>query len=139
MDVVPNSKDFLDEFIAGLESEESEEMKVKESDVWIDIEAALQHWMVQILDAESHLEKKADFRERIEASLRRQQIEGFLNHHDIVELQRIANLWSDLLNYNTLYTIGCQSIKRDIVSCLLQLHEIHQISDNLFIEACLKL
>ena len=53
MDVVPDSKDFLGEFIAGSESEESERMKVlypkevKESDVWVDIEAALQHWMMR--------------------------------------------------------------------------------------------
>ena len=81
MDVVPNSKDFLGEFIASLGGEEGEEPErvrapaaavsvspspeeVKESNVWMDIEEALHRWTERILDAESRREKTTSFREK---------------------------------------------------------------------------
>lgn len=113
--------------------------QVDQSNVWSDIEEALHRWMCKILDAESRLEKTASFRENIEASLQRQQLDGLINYHDITELQYIADLWTNLLNYTSSYTIGCQFVKRDIISCLLELYNRRQINECLFIEACLKL
>ena len=109
MDVVPDGKDFLSEFIDSLDTGEVRESakedstnsvssEVSRTDVWIDIEEALRCWTSQILDAESRYEKSASFRENIEASLRRQQLDGFLNHHDIAELRYIADLWMNLLH-----------------------------------------
>ena len=157
MDVVPDGKDFLSEFVESLADEElssetqsnkwSEEGKAKtetttrveQTDVWADIEEALHRWTSQILDAESRREKTASFRESIEASLQRQQLDGFLSHQDITELRYIAGLWTNLLNSTSSYTIGCDFVKRDIITYLLELYNLRQISDCLFIETCLKL
>ena len=145
MDVVPERKDFLGEFIAGLESEESERVKVsypedvKESNVWIDIEEALNDWTDRILKVENEWKKTTSFRENIEASLKRQQLDGFLNDQDIAELRYIADIWVNLLKCMSSYTIGCEFVKRDIITYLLELYKLRQINDCLFIEACLKL
>ena len=108
-------------------------------DVWADIEEALHRWTGKILDAESRLEKTASFRETIEASLRRQQLDGFLNHQDIAELRHVTNLWINLLNSTSAYTIGCEFVKRDIITYLLELYKLRQINEYLFIETCLRL
>ena len=150
MDVDPDTD--LCDFIDSLGKEEEEEVKpvqsstappssheVKESDVWLDIEDALHRWTGRILDAETRHEKTATFRENIDASLRRQQLDGFLTHHDITELRYIANLWTDLLIFSSSYTIGCDFVKGDILTCLLELYNLRQITERLFIETCLKL
>ena len=148
--------DFSSEFIDSLdrEGDKVEECKqpaqvdngfasptpeVNQTNVWTDIEEALYRWTNQILDAESRYERTASFRENIEASLRRQQLDGFLNHHDISELRYIADLWTNLLNCISSYTIGCESARRDIITYLLELYELRQITDCLFIETCLRI
>ena len=152
MDVVPDcGKDFLSEFVSSLDTtieKSSEQITDKTSDdavainlsyLWSEIEGAFHGWMYKILDAESRLEKVASFRENIEASLRRQQQDGFLNHQDIAELRHVADIWIDLMNYMSSYTVGCKFIKRGIVMSLLDLYTLHQISKSLFVEVCVKL
>ena len=154
MAVAPD--DFLSEFIDSLDREGNkvEECKqpaqadngfasptpeVNQTNVWIDIEEAMNRWANQILDAESRHERTASFRENIEASLQRQQLDGFHNHHDISELRYIADLWTNLLTCISSYTIGCEFVRRDIITYLLELYKLRQITDCLFIETCLRL
>ena len=109
-------------------------------DVWNDIEEALNNWTQRILAVESvYNNKVASFRQIIEQSLQRQQLDGFLNHQDISELRYITDLWINLLQSISCYTIGCASVKKDIITYLLELHVLGQINKNLFIETCLKL
>ena len=95
----------------------------EESDVWSEIADALNQWTQKTLDVETRLNTTVSFREKIEASLHRQQLDGFLNHQDIAELRYITGLWTRLLHSTSSYPIGCIFVKRD---CL-------------FIEACLNL
>ena len=159
MDVVSDSKDFLSEFVASLDTIREEEegkseqdkveyttsdgnntpQEVGSSNVWLDIESVFHHWTDQILDSESRYEKSHSYREFVEASLRRQQLDGFLNHQDVAELMYIADLWTNLLNCISSYMIGCEFVKQDIITYLLELHKVRQITDSLFIEICLRL
>ena len=137
MVVLPDRKDFTSEFGDG-----SERVKVsfpEESNVWIDIEEALNDWTDRILKVENEWKKTTSFRENIEASLKRQQLDGFLNDQDIAELRHTADIWVNLLKCMSSYKIGCEFVKRDIITYLLELYELCQINDRLFIEACLKL
>ena len=159
IDVVSDSKDFLSEFVASLDTTREEEegkseqdkveyttsdgnntpQEVGSSNVWLDIESVFHHWTDQILDSESRYEKSRSYREFVEASLRRQQLDGFLNHQDVAELMYIADLWTNLLNCISSYMIGCEFVKQDIITYLLELHKVRQITDSLFIEICLRL
>ena len=59
-------------------------------DVWHDIAEALNNWTERILHVESRYNNKvASFRQTIEESLRRQQLDGFLNHQDVSDLRYI--------------------------------------------------
>ena len=153
MDVVPNGEDFITSFDGEMieEGQEKQPERVeilssispspppKESDVWMDIEDALHRWTGRILDAETRHGQTNNLRTNIGASLCRQQLDGFLNHQDIAELRFIADIWTDLLDYTSSYTIGCEFVKRNIIGCLLELYKLRQIDDNLFVESCLKL
>ena len=109
------------------------------SDVWYDIAEALNNWSEQILDVESRCTNKvASFRKTIEESLRRQQLDGFLNPHDVSELRYITDLWTNILHATSCYTVGCIFVKRDIITYLLELHTLGQINKSL-IETCLQL
>ena len=103
------------------------------------IESAFHRWTDHILDTESRYEKTRSYREAIEDSLRRQQLDGFLNHQDIAELSYIGDLWINLLNCISSYTIGCEFVKQDIITYLLELHKVRQVTETLFIETCLRL
>ena len=104
-----------------------------------DIEEAWNRWLNSILDFESRYKKTASLRANIESSLSRSQQDGFLCHQDVSELKYIADLWLNLLDSFSTYKVGCEFVKRDIVTYLLELHKLRQINDCLFIESCLQL
>ena len=148
MDVAPdiNLIDFIESL--GKAEEEQEETltaaaappkpKADDGDVWEDIASALDNWTQRILDTESRLCKSADFRQQIEESLIRQQKDGFLSKYDLQEIRYVADLWKNLLDATSCYAVGC-AVQRDIITSLLDLHSLKQITRSAFIDACLKL
>ena len=109
-------------------------------DVWQDIADALDNWSERILSTESrYTNKVTGFRKTIEESLLRQQLDGLLNYQDVSELRYITNVWTNLLQAVSCYSVGCISVKRDIITYLLELHSLGRISKSLFIETCLQL
>ena len=107
-------------------------------DVWQDIADALNNWTQRILDTESRRATSERFRQTIEESLR-EQVDGFLTAHDLADLRYIADLWTNLLNATSCYTVGCVFVKRDIIIYLLELYSLRQITSCVFIETWLKL
>ena len=135
---VTTDRDLFD-FIEGRDVKEKDtspatkvcDKEEKEEDVWQDIASALEEWTQRILDSESrHRTTLGNFRETIEESLRREQLDGFLTAHNLTELRYIAT---------SCYTVSCIFIKRDIITYLLELYSLRQITSSLFIETCLKL
>ena len=110
-----------------------------DNEVWLDISHAFDGWIQRILDTEACHQTATTLQENIEDYLRRQQLDGLLNHHDIAELRYIADVWTKLQNSIACYKIGCEFLKRDIITYLLELHKLRQISDSILIEACLAL
>ena len=109
-------------------------------DVRQDIFDALNNWSERILSIESiYTNKITNFRKTIEESLATRQLDGFLNHQDVSEIRYISNVWTNLLQATSCYTVGCISVKRDIIRYLLELHTLGQINQHLFIETCLQL
>lgn len=107
--------------------------------LWNDITNACESWSSKVLDAESNQSTSATFQQTIEDSLRRQQLDGFLCSQDLSELRYVAQLWTELLNASSCYALGCIFVKRKILTILLELYTLKQITNDLFIDACLKL
>ena len=150
MDIAPD--DALINFVGNLdvkvESENVREEKSlsdtgctdeKKEDVWQIIANAADDWSRRLVDAECLHKKSIDFRTNVENSLHRQQLDGFLSDHDTAELRYITNQWADLLNTLSSYLTGCIFLKRNVIHILLKLYAVKQITDELFIETCLKL
>ena len=117
------------------ENEEEE----KDTDVWSDIADALNNWSQRILDTESLHNILENFRQTIEDSLYKQQLDGLLSFHDIAELRYITDVWIKLLNAISCYGVCCEFVKREIITLLLELYSLKQLTSRLFIETCLKL
>ena len=114
-----------------------EKEEEKEEEVWQDIADALSNWSRRILDCVSrHRATSENFRETVEESLWRQQLDGFITGHDLTELRYVADVWTNLLNAIFCYTLGCVFVKREI-TYLLELYSLRQITNSLFIETCL--
>ena len=92
-----------------------------------------------MLDAESCYSRSESFRQQIEDSIQQLQLDGLLTPHDITELRYIIDLWLNLLNVVSSYSIDCAFVKRDIITLLLELYTLLQINNSLFVETCLKL
>ena len=155
MDVVPDKDlyDFIDSIGGdGAIQDEANDMNNNKSpsldasstddddgDIWEGIVDALDNWTQRILDAEAQHSKADNFRQRIEESLTRQQQDGFLTDNELAELRYIADLWQHLLHAASCYTVGCNFLKRDIITLLLDLHSMRQIPASVFIDTCSKL
>ena len=100
-------------------------MEKKETD---DIADALDNWSGRTLNGEILHEKSENFRCAIEASLYRQQLDGFLSTHDITELRYKADLWIRLLHSISCYSIGCQFVKRDIIDARTLYFELYTLN-----------
>ena len=116
-----------------------EEVDKRQADIWQIIADAANDWSSRIIDAESLQARSTDFRSGVENSLYRLQLDGFLSSHDVSELRYITELWVELLNSLSSYLMGCVFLKRNIISLLLKLYSVKQISEEIFIDTCLKL
>ena len=110
------------------------------SDIWPNIADALDAWSQRILEVEvQHRTRCAPFNQRVSGALHRMQADGLLNRYDINEIQRVAELWSQLLSASSCYTLGGEFAKGDIITLLLELYSLHQISRDLVVDTCLRL
>ena len=118
---------------------EDVEVDKRQNDIWQNIANAAYDWSRCIVDAESLHARSTDFRSGIENSIYRLQLDGLLSTHDIGELRYITDQWVELLNSLSSYLMGCVFLKKNIISLLLKLYSVKQISEEIFIETCLKL
>ena len=153
MDVVPDEGfcDFIDSLDVKdrkveIETGRGEEKEIvnteeerRQDDIWQIIADAANDWSHRIVDAECLHGRSTDFRSNVESSLYRQQLDGFLSISDVGDLRHTSDLWVELLNSLSSYLVGCVFLKRNVISLLLKLYSVKQISEELFIETCLKL
>ena len=115
------------------------EVERRQNDLWQNIADAAYNWSQRIVDAESLHVRSTDLRSDIENSIYRLQLDGFLSTHDVGELRYTTDLWVELLNSLSSYLMGCIFLKKNIISLLLKLYSAKQISEEIFIDTCLKL
>ena len=111
----------------------------REEDVFICITDIFNNWIGRIRDTETYFSKTSNTKKDILKSLERMQLDGLINHQDVSEVTYVANMWIRLLNAMRSYNVGCDFVKRDIITYLLELYKMRQLPDSLFIEVCLQL
>ena len=99
----------------------------------------LNSWTEQILDLEERLEKITDVRKSVLDSLKRQVLDGFISELNAIELERICDLWIRLYNSFLCKIAGVEVLDRDVLTDLLELFTLKQISKKFYLDTVLVL
>ena len=105
--------------------------------ILLDILEALETWTQRLLDTETSFKKTTDLRCSIFDSLRRQQLDGFISEQDVRELEYTADLWIKLHTAFSCKSTGAKFSDRDVLTYLLELYDLKQISKELFVRIAL--
>ena len=97
----------------------------------------LNSWMEKILD--ERLKKTKDIRESVLDSLNRQVLDGFISEQDSIELEHTCDLWLNLYNSCLRKSVGADFADRDVLTYLLELYTLKQITKEFFISATFEL
>ena len=104
-----------------------------------DIVIALDSWTEKIIDVESRIKKTQDIRKSVLDSLNRQVLDGLISEQDSIELEYICDLWLNLYRSFLCKSSGADFADRDVLTYLLELYSLKQISKNFFINLALEL
>ena len=111
--------------------------KGKDYNILLDILEALETWTQRLLDIETSFKKTTDLRCGIFDSLRRQQLDGFISEQYARELEYTADLWIKLHTAFSCKSTGGKFNDRDVLTYLLELYDLKQISKELFVRIAL--
>ena len=104
-----------------------------------DIVIALDSWTEKIIDAESRIKKTQDIRKSVLDSLNRQVLDGVISEQDSIELEYICDLWINLYKSFLCKSSGADFADRDVLTYLLELYTLMQISKNFVINIALEI
>ena len=104
-----------------------------------DISQALEVWSHRILDVETKIKRVTDFRETLVGDLHR-KVEGcIISEQDSVEFECITDLWLNLYKSFLCCSAGADFADRDVITYLLELYGLKQISKELCVRIVLEL
>ena len=104
-----------------------------------DISQALENWSHHILDVETKVKRVTDFRETIVADLHRKIQDGVISEQDSLEFEYVTDLWTNLYKSFLCRSAGADFVDRDVITYLIELYGLKQISKELFVQIVLDL
>ena len=104
-----------------------------------DLTATFDLWMIKVKNEEAARKKIEDDSVKMKESLDRQLQEGIITYNEYIDLDYINRLWIKVLNTMKRYQLGAICNKRDVISLLLELLELKQISKQIFIDTVIEL
>ena len=104
-----------------------------------DIVLAIDSWSDRILALETDLQRNLDVKRNIVSSLQRQVLDGLISREDAKEIEYILDLWADLHQAYMCKQIGVEFSFQDVLSNLLELFSLKQISKSFVIRVMHKL
>ena len=108
-------------------------------DVLQDIVNALESWTDRITDAEYKIKKIQDIQKIVQDSLSKQIIDGLISEQDSIELEYTCDLWINLYKTFLGKSSGADFSDREVLTYLLELYSLKQISKTFFINTALEL
>ena len=100
------------------------------------VSSTFDSWVVKLL--ENGKKKTTDLNEKVRMALGQQLQEGLLNYQEYIDLEYVGRVWTELLNKLNMYKLGSTCCKKDILSLLLELYDLRQVSKELLIEIVLQ-
>ena len=108
-------------------------------DILQTISEALEDWSHRVCNLETICKRTSDIHEKVLNCLQGQMIDGLITHQDVKELEYAADLWQKLYITNNCKILGCEFSTQDVLTYLLELYRLKQISNDFFIKVVLKL
>ena len=108
-------------------------------EVLSDIVIALESWTNKIDDVESRIKKTRDIRNSVLDSLNRQVLDGLMSEQDSIDLLYTCDLWINLYKSFLLRSTGVEFSDQDVLTYLLELFSLKQISKTFFLTIALQL
>ena len=109
------------------------------SSILEDISQAFELWSQQLHNVETKIKRVADFQETLVADLRRKVDASIISEQDSIEFEYIADLWLNLYKSFICCSTGAGFADRDVITYLIELYEVKQISKELFVRIVLEL
>ena len=104
-----------------------------------DIAQAFDSWTQRILTLETDLRRNSNIRRDIQDCLQKQVLDGLIKREDANELQYVVDLWTNLHRAYVCKKIGADFADHEILSHLLDLFNLKQISKSFVIRVALEL
>ena len=104
-----------------------------------DIVQAFDSWTQRILTLETDLRRNSNIRRDIRDYLQKQVLDGLIKREDANELQCVVDLWTNLHRAYVCKQIGADFADQEILSHLLDLFNLKQISKSFVIRVALEL
>ena len=104
-----------------------------------DIVRALDSWTQRIFTLETDLQRNTDVKRSIVSSLQRQVLDGLISREDAKEIEYILDLWANLHQAYMCKQIGIEFSIQEVLSNLLDLFNLKQISKTFVIRVMLEL
>ena len=104
-----------------------------------DIVQALDSWTQRILVLEIDLQRNSNIKNDITDCLQRQVLDGLIRREDAKEFEYVLDLWTNLHRAYSCKQIGADFADQDVLSYLLELFSLKQISKTFFIRVALEL
>ena len=108
-------------------------------DVLQDIANALESWTDRIADAEYKIKRIQIIQKIVQDSLSKQIIDGLISEQDSIELEYTCDLWINLYKTFVCKSSGVDFSDREVLTYLLELYSLKQISKKFFINTALEL
>ena len=109
------------------------------SSILEDISQALEVWSQQLHNVETKIKHVTDFRETLVGDLRRRVDASIISEQDLFEFEYIADLWLNFYKSFLCHSAGADFTDRDVITYLIELYEVKQISKELFVRITLEL
>ena len=109
------------------------------SSILEDISQALEVWSQQLHNVETKIKHVTDFRETLVGDLRRRVDANIISEQDSIEFEYIADLWLNFYKSFLCHSAGADFTDRDVITYLIELYEVKQISKELFVRITLEL
>ena len=93
----------------------------------------------RIADSEFKIEKSKEIGQRIEDVLNRQLMDGLISYVDFLNLRHVKELWISTSAALSSYNLGCHIHKRKILTNLLDLFILKEISREVYVDFVIQL
>ena len=103
-----------------------------------DIVQALDSWTQRILVLETDLQRNENIKRNISDCLQRQVLDGLIKQEDAKEFEYILDLWTNLHRAYICKQIGVDFADQEVLSYLLELFSLKQISKKFVIHVALE-